>query len=407
MAGNAVAGEWDQIRSWETATVDLSVDGDTLIVVDEVTGASSRVRFIGINSPEKATKSHAGQCGWSQAVDDLTSIAPVGTRVRLASLDQSSKGRSARPQRTVLAWNPLSNDFDIDLSWAMAERGWGVWFTVPHEAAMSAKYRDVIARAQARQVGIWNPSLCGEREQPDARLDIRIGRAGSAKEEWVTVRNVGQSPVDLSGWTLRDSGVSGWFVFPGGSVLQPGDYRTVYTGSGTPGSKTGHDLYIGYKGVLYQDTGTGPFLVGDGAYLLDTAGAYRVWREYPCEGPCLQDSTDGSTMASDPLAGIAIDTVFLGRKKGRTRAQTQLVRLVNVGQTTTCMDGARLESGTSVYRFPPGVCIAPGATWSLRGGSGQDTPALGHWNKTVPALWSTGTVTLRDDLGRVTGTKSW
>lgn len=400
IAPTATAGEWDAIHAWETAKVSRIVDGDTMIVVDEVTGAESRVRFIGLNAPEKETKSKPGQCGWWQATDDLAELAPVGSRVRLASLDASSKGRSDRPQRVVLAWNKLTDEFDIDLSWAMAERGWGVWFTVPHEAAMSAKYRDVIARAQQRQVGIWDPTLCGEREQPDAQLDIRIGRvaAGSTdQEEWVTVRNMGQSTVDLSGWTLRDSGITGWFTFPGGSVLAPGDYRTVFTGKGTAGSRDGHDLYVGAKVKLYQNPGTGPYLVGDGAYLLDKAGAYRFWREYPCTGAC----------TTDPLAGVTVDSVFLGRKKGRTRAQTQMVRVANWGQSTVCMDGARIESGTSTYRFKPGVCIAPGTMWSLLGGSGADTATTGHWNKTVPALWASGTLTLRDDLNRVVATRTW
>lgn len=396
----ASAGEWDAVRSWETARIVRIVDADTVIVRDEVTNERSRIRFLGINAPEKPTATHPGQCGWWQAMDDLADMAPVGTRVRLASLDRTSKGRAQRPQRTVLAWNPSTQEYDLDLAWAMAERGWAIWFTVAREAAMSAKYRAVIEGARARQVGLWDPATCGDLEQPGASVDLRISRApGSTNpaDEWVSVRNTGDTPLDLTGWVLRDSGNQGWFTFPGGSVLEPGDYRVVSTGAGVSGSRTGRDLYAGAKAPLYQEPGSGPFLVGDGVYLLDRAGAYRFWREYPCTGTC----------ADDPLADIAIDSYSLGRKKGVARAQTQFIRLANWGAQTRCLDGARIETGSSVYRFAPGVCLAPGTTWTLLGGSGVDTASVVHWNRTVPALWASGTLALIDDRGRTVSSRSW
>ena len=404
----AAAGDWDGITMWETATVDRIVDGDTMMVIDDATGEKRRIRFIGINAPEKEVADrivgagHAGQCGWKQAYDELSALAPAGSKVRLASSNQSSKGLKSRPQRVVFALNPLTNEYDIDLSWAMAERGWGIWFTVAHEAAMSAKYRAVVDRARERGVGIWDPTLCGEREQPDAMIDMRIGLAsvsGTVDDEWVSLRNTGTTTVDLSGWWLRNSDNTGWFTLPGGTVLTPGDYRVVHSGKGTSGKPDGHDVYAGARRKIYQDPvkGGGQLLVGDGAYLLDKAGAYRFWREYPCAGDCAQD----------PLPDIAIDRVFLGRNRGKARAATQTVTIANWGPVTTCMDGARIESGSSVYRFKPGVCIAPGGTWTLVGGTGTDTPTTGHWNKTVPALWLTGSAILRNDLGTIASTKSW
>jgi hypothetical protein len=300
----------------------------------------------------------------------------------------------------VLAWNPQSKEFDIDLAWAMAERGWAIWFTVAREAAMSAKYRAVIEGARDRQVGLWDPATCGGLEQPEARVDLRLGRApGSTApgDEWVTVRNIGSTDIDLSGWVLRDSGNQGWFTFPGGSALAPGDYRVVYTGAGVPGSRTGRDLYVGAKVPLYQEPGSAPFLVGDGAYLLDRAGAYRFWREYPCVGTC----------ATESLADVTIESYSLGRKKGLTRAQSQYVRLVNVGAQTRCLDGARIETGSSVYRVPPGICLPPGGTWTLVGGPGIDNATVAHWNRTVPALWASGTLSLIDDLGRTVANRAW
>ncbi|MGA1147124.1 MAG: hypothetical protein ACO3YU_09015, partial [Candidatus Nanopelagicales bacterium] len=42
---------WRNVQAWETAVVQRVVDGDTVIVNDAVTGAQSRIRLLGINSP--------------------------------------------------------------------------------------------------------------------------------------------------------------------------------------------------------------------------------------------------------------------------------------------------------------------------------------------------------------------
>ena len=216
-----------------------------------------------------------------------------------------------------------TGDFDQDVAWGMAERGWGLWFTVPSEASMSSLYRAAIEGAQANRRGMWEPQLCGAIEQPDASLSLRISRGnGNVADETVTIRNTGGTAVDLTGWMLRDAGNAGWYTFPGGSVLSPGDYRTVHTGKGRDRRPTGHDVYRDRKKELYVDPGTEPNLVGDGAYLLDRAGNYRSWREYPCTERCAADDGAGT---------LLIEDLSLGKKKGVTRAQTQFIRLANRG----------------------------------------------------------------------------
>ena len=212
--GQPANNPWSNVRAWETAIVERVVDGDTVIVNDEVTGAQSRVRLLGINAPEKPTKKKPGNCGGEQASQWLTALLPVGTRVRLLSSDRASTGKKKRPQRVVLAYNDATGDFDQDVAWGMAERGWGLWFTVPSEASMSSLYRAAIEGAQANRRGMWDPQLCGAIEQPDASLSLRISRGnGNVADETVTVRNTGGTTVDLTGWMLRDAGNAGWYTF--------------------------------------------------------------------------------------------------------------------------------------------------------------------------------------------------
>ena len=402
----AQAGPWDGVTAWETATVKRIVDGDTLIVTDDVTGAQSRIRLLGINSPESPHGSaNAGQCGGWQATEALKGFLPVGTKVRLLSADPTSKGKANRPQRVVLAYNEATKEFDLDIAWAMAERGWGLWYTVAKEAAMSSLYRQVIERAQERRQGMWNPTLCGT-DQAEANLTLRIHRGDAGKpvnDEYVVVKNEGAAPVDISGWVLRDSGNQAWFPFPGGSILVPGDYRVVHTGAGTPTLPQPRDLYVGHRARLYTAAGQGPALLGDGAYLLDRFGNFRFWREYPCTAECLDDPY---------RSALLIDNYSLGEKKGKKRAQTQWVRILNRGTATHCLDGYRIETGNTRYSFQPGTCIPPGGTWTLNvgrppKGSPIDFTTTDFLRMRTPALWTSGSITMLTDQDRVIAKRSW
>jgi endonuclease YncB( thermonuclease family) len=405
-AAPAHAGPWDGVTAWETATVKRIVDGDTLIVTDDVTGAQSRIRLLGINSPEAPHGANPGQCGGWQATEALKGFLPVGTKVRLLSADPTSKGKANRPQRVVLAYSEATKEFDLDIAWAMAERGWGLWYTVAKEAAMSSLYRQVIERAQERRQGMWNPQLCGEPDQPDANIELRINRGNPTKplnDEYVVVKNRGAAPVDISGWVVRDSGNQAWFQFPGGSVLAPDDYRVVHTGAGTPALPQPRDLYVGHRSRLYTAAGQGPALLGDGAYLLDKYGNFRFWREYPCTTQCDDDPYSSA---------IIIDDFSLGEKKGKKRAQTQWVRIKNRGTVTHCLDTYRIETGNTRYSFQPGTCLAPGSTWTLNVGRPPrgalvDYSTADFLRSRTPALWASGSVSLLTDQDRVIAKRSW
>lgn len=400
LAPVAVAGPWDGVKVWETARVERVVDGDTIIVRDSVTNARSRIRVLGINSPEKDTKKHSGWCGGWQAMDALTEMLPPGTPVRLLSADPTSKGKG-RPQRVVLAYNEATGDYDLDVAWAMAERGWGHWFTRRSEANMSALYRAAIEGAQKRRVGVWDPTLCGAVEQPEALVELRISRSpkgASLNNEWVQVRNTSAVPVDLSGWTLRDAGNQAWYTLPQGSVLAPGDYRTIHTGSGQDATPTGRDLYRGHSKPLYPEPGREPNLVGDGAYLLDRYGNYRFWREYPCTERCDQDAAQNA---------IIIQEAALGRGKGKKRVGSQYVRLLNQGTTTICLDGYQLRTQAVDYTIAPGTCLLPGTTWVLHAGKGQDTSDRVYLDRKKPMMYLSDSVMLLSDREQLIAARQW
>ena len=157
-------------------------------------------------------------------------------------------------------------------------------------------------------------------------------------------------------------------------------------------------MYRDREKELYVDPGTEPNLVGDGAYLLDRAGNYRSWREYPCTARCAADDGAGTLIIKD---------LSLGKKKGIKRAQTQFIRIANQGATTLCLDGYRLDTQGLTYWFPSGTCLAPGATFTLHGGDRKSWSKVTYLDRKKPMFYLTGSAQIVSDRDQVLAERLW
>lgn len=75
---------------------------------------------------------------------------------------------------------------------------------------------------------------------------LKVTRVRFVDDEFVEVTNLGGSPQDLTGWTLRSPLRSGVFALPTGVILQPGDRCALYTG--LPRTNPGGDCRV-YTGI--------------------------------------------------------------------------------------------------------------------------------------------------------------
>ena len=287
----------------ETGRITKVLDGDTFEFLAEGASRPTRVRLLGVNTPEVTGQDNIhfaeDMCAGREAEAQLERLLPPGTKVQLRSQNKESTNRG-RILRYVFAYDEQTGQYDTDISAIVAESGLAMWFTVDQESALSYPYRLIVQQAQRGGRGIWDPNHCGPVEQPGAQVAVTVSWDAPGTDqtnlngEFVIVRNTGTTPVDLSGWLLRDSSLTSWYFFPSGTVLAPGDYRMVHVGSGTPGSPSQHDLYMGSTEPLFPNTQDGKFL-GDGAYLLDRDTAVRFYDEYPCIANC-----------RDPLQGAVV-----------------------------------------------------------------------------------------------------
>ncbi|WP_207589892.1 lamin tail domain-containing protein [Halomontanus rarus] len=117
-----------------------------------------------------------------------------------------------------------------------------------------------------------------------------------ASEEYITLRNTGESTLEMTGWTIRDRKDGGRvgtnaspFQFPNGFTLDPGADVTIYTGTG---DSTADTLYWGYDGdfQIWREE-------SDIVIVLDADGVVVL------EQPIAAESSEGSDEVEEPDEG--------------------------------------------------------------------------------------------------------
>ncbi|WP_456452273.1 lamin tail domain-containing protein [Hydrogenimonas sp.] len=79
------------------------------------------------------------------------------------------------------------------------------------------------------------------------------------EEEYVTFTNLGDTTLDIGGWTLSDA-KEHLFLFPEGTVVEPGASVRIVTGEGTPGAS---EFYIGRRAAIWNNRGDTVLLIDD------------------------------------------------------------------------------------------------------------------------------------------------
>jgi micrococcal nuclease len=137
-------------------------DGDTIVVGGGDVASGTRVRLIGVDSPE-ATRARDGaiDCFGPEATEHVADLAPPGTDVRLV-YDVDREDRFGR----TLAYVYRRED-GLFVNLAMVEDGYAVVYTVPPDVAHAEDFRAATARAREAERGLWGG--CDPDEQIEPR----------------------------------------------------------------------------------------------------------------------------------------------------------------------------------------------------------------------------------------------
>jgi endonuclease YncB( thermonuclease family) len=417
-------------QTWETGVISGVADGDTVYVdirtatdpgfiapfdsalrsyCDDIDRTDSmgqlpadgtlnrcRVRLSGIQAPEKAGASGGSaleQCRASAATEALKAVLAQGTPVQLRSInvrsveDGYSGGRLARSvyyQDATGTW--------VDAGRAVLAGGHAMWF--PHsigdlekpEYAHNLEYRRLVDDAAARGVGLWSASLCGPSTPAAVRTWVVSDPIGDdANNEYVVVLNDSDAPLDVSGWTVRDSSLT-TLTLPAGTVIGPRDHIRILTGSGVQGTPTPRDFHFGGPAQMFAnwDPAAGYFY-GDGAYVYDAQPGYaygnlRAWFHYPCD----------PAACTDPLVGRVVISVVQYDPSGTDTAAGEYIEFRNVTSAPVGLGGYAFGRQGSQYPFPPATVIPAGGTLRLSIGAGVDTADTLFLGRTASLLANSG-----------------
>ncbi|MFC2177371.1 lamin tail domain-containing protein [Actinomycetota bacterium] len=203
----------------EIASLVRVFDGDSFEA--EVNGTVVEVRMLGINAPE------GYECHGDAARDRLRELLD-DTDLTLVQDGEEDTDRFGRQLRSVYASGRLVNATMVAEGHAAALQGGD-----PEEATLVALSDAAFVDA----LGMWSPDACDE--TVDATVSVTEieydpkGRDWENKsEEWVVIRNDGDTAVDVAGWILRDESSSHRYEFPNETTMAPGNEIRIRTGCG-------------------------------------------------------------------------------------------------------------------------------------------------------------------------------
>jgi micrococcal nuclease len=252
-------------QAWRVTSV---VDGDTLVISDGHERTET-VRLIGINTPEE------GECWAAEAKHAM--VDQVGGGPVWLERDVSDRDRYGRLLRYV------SDASRRDVGGLLIDDGHAIARAYPPDTSRDGDYRVRQRIAQEAGRGAWASDACGPTPSGGVdgsaiRVDIHPDAVGddsrNLNDEWVRFTNVGQRPLDLGGWMVRDESSSHRYRFEG-LVLRPGTDVTLRSGCGTD---TDTQRYWCVTGSAVWNNG------GDTVFLLDPSGNIVTFLGYPTLG---------------------------------------------------------------------------------------------------------------------------
>jgi endonuclease YncB( thermonuclease family) len=176
-----VAACLPKTTTYQRGTVTQVIDGDTIDVLLE-DGNIVSVRYIGIDAPEIDLPYSAEA---SQANSDLVLQKEI-----ILIKDKSDLDQYNRLLRYIIVDHVFINLELVRTGFAKAEN-------YPPDIACAETFTSAEIAARTLFAGLWTAT-----QTPEASAPQVIVLAVNKREEWVDIKNVGESDVDLAGWNL-------------------------------------------------------------------------------------------------------------------------------------------------------------------------------------------------------------
>jgi micrococcal nuclease len=257
----------DGVTSPQTVNVTSITDGDT-VDVRFSDGDTDEVRLLGVDTPEVHTSVSPGEFEgvpdssqgrrclrkWGEKATSHVKSQLSGVSVEISYDEQ--EGRRGSYGR-LLAYISHSNE---EFNKKLVEEGYARVYT-DSSFVRKQEYLSAEKRAQEQKVGLWECTSIETTVETDSDTtpsglsvaQIHEDAAGAERDnlndEYIILENLGNSSLDLSGWTVSDD-ADHTYSFPNGFSLGPNDTVTIHTGTG---SDTSSDLYWGSESPVWNN----------------------------------------------------------------------------------------------------------------------------------------------------------
>ena len=370
----ATASSWLQQRSPVHGVVKQVVDGDTESVDAWGDGIvmTEHVRNAGIQAME------TGQCHSAEAAAAMSRLT-LGKLVWMSASFPSSASYG-RPLRFVDVDAPGGA---VDAQLALLRAGHALPLVIPPESGRWRTYFAAAQQAAAAGHNLWDTDYCGTGPDQGARITVWASYDADGADlsnvngEYARILNRGTRPLSLAGWWMR-SAAQNSYVFPRGTVVQPGATLTLRVGTGR---NTATTRYWGQPSAIFRNVDT-PDGFGNGVYLFDPDGDLRAHAIYPCLYAC-----------SDPLLG-KVSMAVNANAPGPDPRNPNGEYVVLSPRTRDAVDLSYkvLTVWGSTYELPRGSIVRPGERLVVRIGKGQGTRLNQYWGKSTALLTNAGAV---------------
>ncbi|MFZ5856732.1 MAG: thermonuclease family protein [Chloroflexota bacterium] len=214
----------------QTGTVIDVTDGDTIKVRLDADGLVYPVRYIGIDTPESTIQHEAYGKEASQKNTELV----LGKIVTLFK-DVSETDRYDRLLRYVFVDGLFVN-------YELVRQGFANAATYPPDVSCADLFREAEAYARDNSLGLWASLPLATATVPGSATQSVIIVTVNKQAEYVDIKNVGSSPVNLNGWTLVSE--KGNQACSLGGILEPGQTLRIWAGTNSTGFSCGYNKNI-------------------------------------------------------------------------------------------------------------------------------------------------------------------
>lgn len=191
-----------------------------------------------------------------------------------------------------------------------------------------------------------------------ADTDVRINEIitnSATRADAIELTNIGDAPVDVSGWVVKDNNDARTFAIPGGTTVAPDAYVTVTVDDGTA---TGFGLGNGDAARLYLPDGT--TLVDGHTFASHSAPS---WSRCPDgTGAFVQANAETLGAANDCPVEADPSTIKLNEIESNGDAVGDWVEITNTGDAPVNVSGWKVRDSAEDHPFaviPDNTIVQP------------------------------------------------